>query len=670
MSIRTKRIAFAALAAALVVAAYANHFANDFHFDDRHTIVENPAVRSLANLPRFFTDSSTFSTLPTHQVYRPVLTASLAIDYALAGGYEPFVFHVTTFVWFLVLLAAVYVVARRVYALADPGGRDPHWPALAATLVYGLHPASAETVNYVIQRGDVFAALGVVGSLAVYVGRPRLRRYGLYLLPMIVAALAKPPTLIFVAVLAIYVLLFETRRGARGRKVLVAVAPALAAAIALGVLLSRMNGPGFHSGGGPALLYRLTQLPVAWSYFAAFVAPIHLTADTDQTLVTGWSDPRVLWGGAFCAALVAAGALTALRKRFRPIAFGIAWFFATMLPTALMPLAEVANDHRMFLPFVGLAIAAVWCVRLAVGAQIALPPVRAAVAATCALVLAAEAYGTHQRNQVWRTEISLWQDVTEKSPLNGRGWMNYGVMVMHGGDYPKALAIFEKALELSPTYSNVYVNLGIVKAELGRHPEAEQHFLHALVLAPNQTSAHFFYGRWLRQQGRQPEALHQLDQAAAIAPTDLGVRHLRLETLATLGQWERLGEEVREVLAISPDDSVALQNQKLLHDAAANAQELEASVRAAPTPEGWIDVSLRYYQSGAYRDCARAANEALALRPGYAEAWNNLAAAHNSLHEWDLAINAAEKALVLRPDFELARNNLAVAHAGKAQRAN
>ena len=32
----------------------------------------------------------------------------------------------------------------------------------------------------------------------------------------------------------------------------------------------------------------------------------------------------------------------------------------------MMPLAEVMNDHRMYLPFVGLALAVVWAARLAI----------------------------------------------------------------------------------------------------------------------------------------------------------------------------------------------------------------------------------------------------------------------------------------------------------------
>ena len=53
-------------------------------------------------------------------------------------------------------------------------------------------------------------------------------------------------------------------------------------------------------------------------------------------------------------------------------------------------------------------------------------------------MLLAMAYGTRQRNIVWRTEESLWLDATIKSPDNGRGLMNYGVIQMNKGNYPVA----------------------------------------------------------------------------------------------------------------------------------------------------------------------------------------------------------------------------------------
>ena len=47
--------------------AYANHFQNSFHFDDAHTIQNNAAIREVRNIPLFFRDATTFSSLPTNQ---------------------------------------------------------------------------------------------------------------------------------------------------------------------------------------------------------------------------------------------------------------------------------------------------------------------------------------------------------------------------------------------------------------------------------------------------------------------------------------------------------------------------------------------------------------------------------------------------------------------------
>src|SRR5882762_3013694 len=104
------RLCAGCLAAAVAITlAYANHFRNSFHFDDSHTVESNLFIRDLRNIPRFFTDVRTFSSLPSNQSYRPVVTTTLAVDYAL-GGLDPLPFHVDSFAWFLLeclLLAAL-----------------------------------------------------------------------------------------------------------------------------------------------------------------------------------------------------------------------------------------------------------------------------------------------------------------------------------------------------------------------------------------------------------------------------------------------------------------------------------------------------------------------------------------------------------------------------------
>src|SRR5881394_3901057 len=92
-----------ALLLGALLAAYANHFHNSFHFDDAHTVVNNASIRALRNVPLFFRDATTFSSLPSNQSYRPLVSTLVAIDYWLAHGLEPFWFHLSIFGLFIAL---------------------------------------------------------------------------------------------------------------------------------------------------------------------------------------------------------------------------------------------------------------------------------------------------------------------------------------------------------------------------------------------------------------------------------------------------------------------------------------------------------------------------------------------------------------------------------------
>jgi tetratricopeptide (TPR) repeat protein len=94
-----------------------------------------------------------------------------------------------------------------------------------------------------------------------------------------------------------------------------------------------------------------------------------------------------------------------------------------------------------------------------------------------------------------------------------------------------------------------------------------------------------------------------------------------------------------------------------------------AKVNLETTPESYVLRSLGYFQHARYEQAIEAAQEALRLRPDYAEAWNNIAASDNCLSRFSDAIHAAEQALRFKPDFELAKNNLALARNEQAKHA-
>ena len=151
----------------LVVLTYSNHFHNGFHFDDSHSVTRNPAIRDIRNIPRFFAEARTFGIEDKGWTYRPVVSASLAIDYWLGNGLHPQWFHASTLPWLLFAIALIFVLFE------DCLDRVCHSPAnfgiaLFAAALYGVHPALAETVNCVIQRADLYAVIGLVAGLVLY----------------------------------------------------------------------------------------------------------------------------------------------------------------------------------------------------------------------------------------------------------------------------------------------------------------------------------------------------------------------------------------------------------------------------------------------------------------------------------------------------------------------
>jgi Flp pilus assembly protein TadD len=590
------------LLALILVAAYANHFQNSFHFDDAHTIVNNAAIRELKNIPIFFRDARTFSSLPSNQSYRPIVSTLMAIDYQL-GGLSPFWFHLSIFAIFFVL---VLLLAFLIYRLIDNISI-----AFVAAALYGLHPANADTVNYIIASAEIISALGIVGSFAIYFAFPDLRRYYVFVLPAAIAILAKPPAAIFPILLTIYIVLLERAEKrltkTRLQRIGQIIVPFLICASAL-LFVKAMTPQTWVAGARDAHNYLITQPYVALLYFRTFFWPTALSADYDLNPLTTTDDSRFWASLLFVVFLLTMSILCACSKRTRVIGFGLLWFLIALLPTSLFPLAEVMNDHRTFLPYIGLVIAIAGAAALVLTRRQSAAATALVVIAS--LILCASGYATFQRNKVWRTEETLWRDVTIKSPQNSRGLMNYGNTLMAKGDYNGALDYFHRALVLAPQYSVLFVNLAIAEGATNQTALAEQHFKEAMRLAPFSPDSYTFYARYLLAHSRPQEADTLIRSAISLSPTDM------------------------------------------------TAHELLAQLNQRQTPEQYLALSLQRYEQGRFIESIAAAQSALELKPNYAEAFNNICAANNKLERYEEAVKACEHALRIKPDFDLARNNL------------
>jgi tetratricopeptide (TPR) repeat protein len=654
----------------ITLLVYSNHFNNSFHFDDFHTIVNNANIRTLRNVPRFFTDGSTSSVLPQNQAYRPVTVLSIALDYWLAGDYYPSYFQTPTFILFLMQGLLMVFFFKKIFDQSFILGPNVYL-ALLAVAWYMLHPANAETVNYIIARTDVQSTLLVLLGFVLYIFSPFCRKTFIYLLVVGIGCLSKTTAVMFAPLLFCYVLFFEAKLSIPGifkranfkqvLQVLLKTLPAFIFCAFMFWFTDKMTPKTWEPGGTKPLEYLITQPFVILHYFCEFLLPTSLSADTDWKLLPSVWDIRFFGGCIFILLMLVAAFYTSKSKRMRPIAFGIAWFFIALAPTSsIIPLGEVLNDHRMYFPFVGLVLSATWALGL-LFVKYNTYVKKEWVLAIVFILFAAYAYGTWQRNNVWHDEQSLWHDVTVKSPDNGRGMMNYGLALYSSGDYYGAEKYLKIAEKLTPEYSVVYTNLGLIKEVEGDNAAAENYYKAGVSLGSKYPDPLTFYAHFLIKQWRYAEAVPLLQRAIGLSPLYVTPRMLLMSVYSMTSDWGKLKLLAQQTLEFLPQNPDVL-NYLEASEKKENELDVEdEKVRRSPSLEKFSSLSMLNYQARRYPQCIAAAEEAIKLNPKFAEGYNNIGAAYIKLLQYDKAVEALKQALVLKPGFVLAQNNLETA---------
>ena len=663
---------------------WSGHFESSFHLDDLHTVVHNSALYSASNVPRYFVDPRLSADDPDFTYYAPLLTAAFTLDYHVTGSAAVTVFQIDSFAWFLLDVIAAYLL----FLLLS--GSDQRTALLGAG-IFALHPVAAETVNYVSRRGSIMGALGLLLGLSVWIlwskylpaqlfrfdavpktGWDEFRRIwyprfeawyqkfiklplGLYLIPAVLAMLSDPTAAVFAPLLLVYLLLFDRDRVSR--RVLPAAAVCGGYWLFQLIFTWRLGGLRL-----PFFSYLGAQPLVVVRYFCTFFVPVHLSAVGGITaLVQPWS-PLALAGDAGFAGIVWLAVATARRQGFQSVSFGIWWFLICLAPTSLVPQSAFEDDQRMYVAMVGLAFSAARVIWMAIDRASELPSRRTAslVGGTVLIVilLAGCSWATFARNQVWNSEIRLWEDATLKSPENPTGFIRYANALIAVGATDAAYENLGKASNLTHEDPAGFVALARAFDALGKVADTERSFRLAVASGAHYAPAFSYYAQWLQVQGRLGDSLAMAKRALEIDPRNLAARHTLMDIYSAENNWSEVKRVAEETLRVEPGDMASTRAMGLAQSVFDGVLKAERKAQNAVSVDDYLALSVAYFEARRFEDSIRACRQALGMRPDLPEAYSNMAAAEYQLGRLDETEAALRQALRLRPDLAVAKKNL------------
>ncbi|MCZ7584227.1 MAG: hypothetical protein M5R36_13310 [Deltaproteobacteria bacterium] len=228
----TKKTLFALLLMLAAVSAltYWNSLSGEFVWDDINLIVYDYQIRDLSFLPDIFTrDFFGFQdNARKYGYYRPVITISYMIDYAL-WGLNPTGYHLTNILTHLGAVVFLFFILLRLF-------RGRALAPFLASLLFAVHPIHTESVTWIAGRTDTVCGLFLFLSMGLYMrwadgfaarkgiaidvpgvppADPAAGTSGALALwasifIFLVAMLAKEMAIILPAVLAVYVVAYHT----------------------------------------------------------------------------------------------------------------------------------------------------------------------------------------------------------------------------------------------------------------------------------------------------------------------------------------------------------------------------------------------------------------------------------------------------------------------------
>ena len=576
----------------IISIVYSNTLEAPFVFDDKLVIVENPIVRDLG----YMVNPSEAKVHKGHFEYesfrhRYIGYLTFAINYW---------FHKLDVTGYHLVNIAIHIInSLIVYWLVILTFKTPFLNssvlrgrineiAFFASLFFACHPLQTQAVTYIWQRVTSLSTTFYCLALVFYIlwrltskkpssfatQMPILFYFG-SVISAVLAMKTKEIAFTLPVVIFLYELMFFEEKL---KKRILYITPLLLTMLIIPISLletEKLKGDLMGNIGEVTRVetnisrmdYLLTQFTVIATYIRLIFFPINQNLDYDFPIYNTFLTPEVFLSFLLLFSIFSLGIYMFLHSRtrnstYRIIAFGIFWFFITLsVESSFIPIVDVIFEHRVYLPSTGFFIALTTGIFLLLNkfGQRKLHTIGVAIIVTVIIMFSVL---TYSRNNIWSSEIALWQDNVEKSPQKARPQNNLGLAFYNQGHIEEAIDHYLYSLLINPESEEALNNLGLALNDLGRTEEAIEHYLHALRINTESEEAHINLGNVLNKQGRTEEAIEHYLHALRINTESEEAHNNLAISLVHIGNIERAIAHFRKALHINPDFVTAKNNLK------------------------------------------------------------------------------------------------------------
>lgn len=552
-SLTKRRGTPALIAAALCLGlglAYLPGVNSPFYLDDVDFLARKPTIRSI---------DSAWRIMPT----RRVCAVSFAVDYQL-HGLNPTWFRVTNITIHAVAGLVLFGIIRR--TLAQPGiagflAERATLIAAIAAAAWTLHPLQTGAVTYVVQRFE--SLMGCAFLVAIYAllrSAISTRPWPWHCVGLLAVAIGSQSKEIM-AVFPIVAIAFDRiylscswrelaiRRGWL-HLLYIVVAAWMVFSFRVALSPAHSGSAGFGVRGVTSWEYLRSQPGVLLHYLKLCFWPDTLCLDYQWPIAhSPW---EIYAKGLVILALLGATAWAVFRCP--RIGFLGICFFTILAPTSsVMPIADLAFEHRMYLPLAPvLSLATLGMI--AVSQRLLIRPTLAyrqfaAVASIAVLTLAIR---TAVRNLDYLSPLRMWHSVVAVSPWNFRAHHQLALQYESRGMVAQAEHHFAETLRCRPDAWWVDIGLGNLRVRQNRFEEAEAHFRKALAVKAGTALATANLARLYERRGDWPQAVRFYEASVDANPRNLDIRMAKARAHEKAGQIPQAVQAYREILNLDP----------------------------------------------------------------------------------------------------------------------